>query len=145
MDQNPALQIDWESGEGRLQLGDDFAKAPLHFRRDVLVDWKGEIEHLLGAVEADLHPQKRLEQASQQRIQNRRRRSICERLTGRTIRVAEPLDNGDVLLHLGDGTAVVIYAHHEDVKLQNVEDIGQVRRPAAQANTGDYYLREDPI
>ena len=142
MSHAPALHVDWESGEGRIHLG-ELAQAPARFRRDVLVDWKGEIEHLLGAVEADLHPEKQREQTGDQRAQNRRRRLLCERLSGATIQLAEPLVNGDVLLHLADGSAIVLFARGEDVKLQRIDDPADARLHASRAGTGDLYLRED--
>ena len=55
----------------------------------------------------------------------------------------QSLLNGDVLLHLSDGDAVVLYAYDEDVKLEAV-DAQRARSHAAQAGTGDYYVREEP-
>ena len=136
------LSVDWESGEGRLVLGDSLAQAHARLRRDVLADWRDEIEHLLAEAEAALQPDQHDVELAQQRQRNLRRRLVCERLQGQTIHLAEPLVNGDVLLHFADGSAVVLYAYDEDVKLEAV-DAMRARVHAARAGTGDYYLRED--
>src|SRR4051794_32680416 len=99
----PALQVDWESGEGQVCLGEQLTQSHPRFKYDVLADWKVQIDQLLGACEADLYPQRRLERTRVQRLNNRRRRSVCEALSGATVELAEPLVNGDVLLHLANG------------------------------------------
>jgi hypothetical protein len=142
MEETPVLKVDWDCGEGSLSLPRPLADAPAGFRYDVLADWKDQIEGLYRGAEAELYPEKRSREMQSQRVQNARRRALCERLTGHTIVLAEPLANGDVLLHLGSGKAVVLYAHDEDVKLEVVADPGHARRLAAQAGTGDFYLRE---
>lgn len=136
------LSVDWESGEGRLDIGAPLTQAHPRLRRDVLADWKDEIERLLAEAEAALRPDQHDVELQQQRQRNLRRRQVCDRLEGQTIRMAEPLVNGDVLLHLPDGEAVVLYAYDEDVKLEAV-DAQRARAHAAQAGTGDYYVRED--
>ena len=143
MSESPALHIDWESGEGRIHVGHQLTQSPARFRYDVLADWKGEIDHMLRAVERELHPQRPAEQLEDQRTQNRRRRVLCERLSGANIRMAEPLVNGDVLLHLADGSTVVVFARHEDVKFDVIDTPQRARAYAQRAGTGDYYLRED--
>jgi hypothetical protein len=144
MSEAPALKVDWESGEGRVEIGERLRNAPARLRYDVLADWKDEIESLLRDAETQLHPEKRHLQVHYQRANNLRRRALCERLSGHTIEMAEPLVNGDVLLHLRSGRSVVLYAFHEDIKLDVVNDVRHARRYAAQSNTGDYYLREEP-
>lgn len=136
------LMVDWESGEGRLELGSALAQAHPRLRRDVLLDWKDQIEALLAEAESALQPDQHDVELTQQRLRNQRRRAVCEKIEGQTIRLAEPLVNGDVLLHLADGHVVVIYAYDEDVKLETV-DAHRARAHAAKAGTGDYYLRED--
>jgi hypothetical protein len=143
MDDTPALQVDWESGEGTVRLPLPLAAAPASFRYDVLGDWKDQIELLHRDAEAAVYPDKRRRELQSQCVQNERRRLLCERLAGHTIVMAEPLVNGDVLLHLASGRAVVLYARAEDVKLDVVTDADHARRLAAQDGTGDFYLRED--
>jgi hypothetical protein len=138
-----ALTIDWDSGEGALRLGERFAKAPARFRFDVLADWKDQVDRLYGAAESELYPDKRDQRAHYQRAQNTRRRELCEKLGGHTIDLAEPLVNGDVLLHLRGGKTVVLYANDEDVKVDVVADVAHARRFASRDGTGDYYVREE--
>lgn len=138
-----ALTIDWESGEGGVQLGTAFDKSPARFRYDVLADWKDQIDRLFATVEAELYPDKRDQRAHYQRAQNTRRRELCERLAGHTVELAEPLVNGDVLLHLRGGKTVVLYANNEDVKVDVVADVAHARRFASRDGTGDYYVREE--
>lgn len=140
----PALGVDWASGEGSLALPPPLAEAPAAFRYDVLSDWKDQIELLHRDAEAALYPERRRRALDAQLQLNERRRSLCERLAGHRIEMAEPLANGDVLLHLGSGKALVLYAHREDVKLEVVADTGHARRLAAADGTGDFYLRESP-
>lgn len=137
------LFIDWESGEGHLRLGAAFEGAPARFRFDVLSDWKDQIDRLYSHVENELYPEKRDQRAHYQRAQNTRRRELCERLAGHTIEAAEPLVNGDVLLHLKAGKTVVVYANNEDVKIDVVADVAHARRFAQKDGTGDYYVREE--
>lgn len=139
----PALTVDWVSGEGAVVLGERLAKAAAGFRRDVLSDWKDQIASLTVAAEAELHPDKRDQRVRDQRAQNSRRRKLCERLSGQTILLAEPLVNGDVLLHLVSGRTVVLYARHEDVKFDVVTDAAHARHHATRDGTGDWYVRED--
>lgn len=139
----PALTVDWISGEGNVELGERLAAASPSFRRDVLADWKGEIDALSNEADAALNPDKREQQERDQRTQNSRRRQLCERLSGQTILHAEPLVNGDVLLHLVSGKTVVLYARHEDVKFDVVADAAHARRHATRDGTGDWYVRED--
>ncbi|MBA2722657.1 MAG: hypothetical protein H0U56_07105 [Methylibium sp.] len=139
----PGFEIDWECGEGGVCLPRPLAEAPAGFRYDVLADWKDRIDRLHRDAESALYPDKRSRELQSQRVQNERRRLLCERLSGRTVVMAEPLVNGDVLLHLDTGKAVVMYAHAEDVKLEVVADPGHARRLAARDGTGDFYLRED--
>ncbi|MCM5679514.1 hypothetical protein M8A51_08215 [Schlegelella sp. S2-27] len=136
------LSVDWESGEGRLDIGTLLAQAHPRLRRDVLADWKDEIERLLAEAQTALQPDQHDVELVQQRQRNLRRRLVCEKLEEQSIRMAEPLVNGDVLLHLSDGQAVVLYAYDEDVKLEAV-DAQRARAHAAEAGTGDYYVRED--
>jgi hypothetical protein len=139
----PALTVDWVSGEGDIDLGERLANAAPGFRRDVLADWQDQIELLRNEAEAELYPERREQQVRDQRAQNSRRRQLCERLSGQSIVLAEPLVNGDVLLHLQSGHAVVLYARHEDVKIDVVEDAAHARRHATRDGTGDWYVRED--
>lgn len=143
MEDAPALTVDWDSGEGGLRLGGQLADAPARLRYDVLCDWQDQIELLVRQAEADLYPQRRLDTLRSQRLQNRRRRQLCERLGGQTIAQAEPLTNGDVLLHLRGAPAVVLHARAEDVKMETIHDAAHARRLAAADGHGDYYLRED--
>jgi hypothetical protein len=138
-----ALTIDWESGEGGVRLATTFEHAPLRFRYDVLSDWKDQIDRLFSQVEGELYPGKRDQRAHYQRAQNTRRRELCERLGGHTIEAAEPLVNGDVLLHLRGNKTVVVYANNEDVKIDVVADVAHARRFASKDGTGDYYVREE--
>lgn len=144
MSDAPTLEMDWDSGEGRLQMGDRLARAPAGLRRDVLNDWKVEIDALLLAAEHELSPDSTRLRLQTQRIQNTRRRMLCERLTGMTIEAAEPLVNGDVLLHLAGGRCLVLFARDEDVKLDVVNNVDHARSYAEKAGTGDHYLREEP-
>lgn len=137
------LSIDWESGEGAVRVGTAFEKAPARFRYDVLADWKDQVDRLFAAVEAELFPELREQRAHYQRAQNTRRRELCEKLAGHTVDVAEPLVNGDVLLHLRAGKTVVLYANNEDVKVDVVADVAHARRFASKDGTGDYYVREE--
>lgn len=145
MNEAPLLKVDWESGEGRLEMGEELARAPAALRLDVLKDWKVELDALLQATEHELSPDRAKKKLQAQRIQNTRRRILCERLAGMTVSAAEPLVNGDVLLHLGNGRCVVVFARDEDVKLDVVNDVEHARRFADKAGTGDHYLREDPV
>lgn len=139
----PALTVDWVSGEGSIDLGERLDNAAPGFRRDVLSDWRNQIDALCSEAEAELYPERREQQVRDQRAQNSRRRRLCERLSGQSILHAEPLVNGDVLLHLASGHAVVLYARHEDVKIDLVEDAVHARRHATRDGTGDWYVRED--
>lgn len=141
-DRLPALHVDWESGAGELQLG-RLADMPAAFRRDVLQDLQRQLDQLCFAAESELDPGKRIDALHDQRWQNARRRAMCEHLSGATILLAEPLVNGDVLLHLQGGRTVVVFARHEDVKFNVTKDADRARHFAASDNTGDYYLRED--
>ncbi|WP_119156941.1 hypothetical protein [Caldimonas tepidiphila] len=143
MNEAPTLKVDWESGEGHLEMGERLARAPAGLRLDVLKDWKVELDALLQATEHELSPDRAKRKLQAQHIQNTRRRMLCERLTGLTIRSAEPLVNGDVLLHLSNGRCIVLFARDEDVKLDVVSDVEHARRFADKAGTGDHYLRED--
>lgn len=136
------LTVDWQSGEGALELGDLLEAAPLAFRRDVLADWQAQIGMLLAQVQAQLHPEDREELVRRQRLHNGLRRELCEGLGGQRIELAEPLVNGDILLHLQGGSRVVFYAHREDVKVEVVANAAEARSLAAADATGDYYLRE---
>lgn len=136
------LKVDWESGVGRVELEPAFAQAPAGFRRDALADWNDEIESLLQVAVSELEPDRHAEELRLQRERNLRRRLMCERLEGQTIVMAEPMVNGDVMLHLGNGEAVVLYAYDEDVKLEHVNP-ARARRQAEEAGLGDYYVRED--
>ena len=137
------LTIDWDSGEGGVRLSEAFGKAPVRFRHDVLADWKDQVDRLFATVEAELYPDKRDQLAHYQRAQNTRRRELCEKLAGHAIELAEPLVNGDVLLHLRSGKTVVLYANNEDVKVDVVADVTHARRFASRDGTGDYYVREE--
>ncbi|MCW7538664.1 hypothetical protein OOT46_12505 [Aquabacterium sp. A7-Y] len=137
------LKLDWESGEGRVEVGEAFAEAHARFRRDVLADWKDEIERLLQQAEDALDPQRADQEIAEQRQRNLQRRRLCEELGGQTIKLAEPLVNGDVLMHLSDGRSVVLYAYDEDVKLERVDPL-RARLHAQKACAGDVYVREDP-
>ena len=97
---------------------------------------------LLELAVSELEPHRRTEELRLQRERNLRRRLMCERLEGQTIVMAEPLVNGDVMLHLGNGETVVLYAYDEDVKLEHVNP-ARARRHAEEAGLGDYYVRED--
>lgn len=138
----PALHVDWETGQGEIDLG-RLADLPAAFRRDVLRDWQRQIEQELFRVENELQPEKRADALHDQRFQNARRRAMCERLSGAHVLLAEPLVNGDVLLHLQGGDTVVMFARHEDVKFNVVRDADRARHFASTDNTGDYYVRED--
>lgn len=144
MNEAPLLKVDWDSGEGRLEMGEALARAPAALRLDVLNDWKVELDALLQATEQELSPDRVKKKLQAQRVQNTRRRMLCERLAGMTIRAAEPLVNGDVLLHLSNGRCLVLFARDEDVKLDVVNDVEHARRFADKAGTGDHYLREEP-
>lgn len=144
MGEAPVWQVDWECGEGEVSLPPALAAAAPALRYEVLADWKDRLELLHRDAEAEVFPGKRNREMQSQRVRNARRRLLCERLTGQRIEMAEPLANGDVLLHLAGGKAVVFYAHIEDVKLEVVADAGHARRLAAADGTGDFYLREDP-
>lgn len=139
------LRVDWESGEGEVELRGLLDGAPARFRHDVLSDWKQRIDALLDEAEAELHPGREARRLSEQRGHNALRRSLCEQLAGQRIEAAEPLVNGDVLLHLQGGRHVVLFARDEDVKLEVVSDLGHARRYAARQAHGDYYLREEPV
>lgn len=143
MDESPALEVDWECGEGRLHLGSRLLEAPARLRHDVLSDWKDQVEQLLRETEHSLYPDRRSELLRRQRVENARRRTLCARLSGQTIRLVEPLVNGDLLLHLGNGRTLVLYAAHEDVKVDVVGDPAHARAHAQRDNTGDYYVREE--
>lgn len=143
MKDSPSLTVNWDSGEGDLALGRRLENAPASLRRDVLLDWQHQIELLLKITEAELHPERAARKARQQRELNTLRRMLCERLSGQVIELAEPLVNGDVLLHLRSGRTVVLYARHEDVKFDVVTDVMHARRYAMKDGTGDYYLREE--
>ncbi len=136
------LKVDWESGIGRVEVETAFAQAPAGLRRDALRDWTDELDMLLELAVSELEPHRRTEELRLQRERNLRRRLMCERLEGQTIVMAEPLVNGDVMLHLGNGEAVVLYAYDEDVKLEHVNP-ARARRQAEEAGLGDYYVRED--
>ncbi|WKB52377.1 hypothetical protein [Eleftheria terrae] len=136
------LTLDWESGEGRIEVDAAFSATHARFRRDVLADWQDEIALLIEQAEAELDPGRAEQEIAEQRQRNLQRRRLCEELAGLTIELAEPLVNGDVLLHLSDGHSVVLYAYEEDVKLESV-DPGRARLHAQKACAGDVYVRED--
>jgi hypothetical protein len=141
----PTLCVDWESGAGTVELGNRLENAPPRLRWDVLMDWRLQIDHLLIEADRALHPEHRSLQTQVRYDQNARRRLVCEQLSGQTVVCAEPLINGDVLLHLRGGRHVVVYAHDEDVKLEVATSAAHVRRHAAGHGTGDFYVREsDP-
>jgi hypothetical protein len=142
-DEMPSLSVDWDSGEGDLRLGQRLAAAAPRFRYDVLADWRDRIDLLRDEAAAQADPDRRERELHRQREHNARRRELCEHLGGVTIAMAEPLVNGDVLLHLASGQAMVLYARHEDVKLDRVADAAHARRYALQDGTGDWYVRED--
>lgn len=142
-DDGPVWQVDWECGVAEFEPGERLDSAPAEFRRDVLSDWKTAIDALLGEAVAELEPDRALRHARDQRVHNHKRRRLCEQLSGQTIVLAEPLVNGDVLLHLQSGRAVVLYAHREDVKLDTIADAAAARRYAVGHGTGDWYVRED--
>ena len=139
------LRVDWESGEGEVELGGLLDGAPPRFRRDVLKDWKQRIDMLLAEAEDALHPGRDAERLRAQRGHNGLRRRLCEQLAGQRIEAAEPLVNGDVLLHLQGERHVVLFARDEDVKLEVVADLAHARRYAARQVHGDYYLREEAV
>ena len=142
------LTVDWESGEGGVDIGSLLDEVAPRIRRDVLADWKARIDQLHAQAEAQLEPDlhERLAHAVRRQCSyNGVRRLLCERLGGQQISMAEPLVNGDVLLHLGNGKTVVLYARHEDVKVAVVPDVTHARRLAAADATGDYYLREESV
>lgn len=142
MSELPELTVDWASGEGDLRLGERLGAAAPRFRYDVLSDWKDRIDLLRDAAASLAFPERRERQIHHQRSHNARRRELCEQLTGASIVLAEPLVNGDVLLHLQSGQTLVVYAQHEDVKLDRVADAAAVRRHALQDCAGDWYVRE---
>lgn len=142
MDELPRVSVDWATGEASVSLGQRLEAAPTRMRHDVLADCKRDIDALLDATEAELWPERRDRVAAEQRKLNARRRELCERLAGQTIAMAEPLVNGDVLLHLASGRAMVLYARHEDVKVELVDDARSARRLANEDGTGDWYVRE---
>jgi hypothetical protein len=142
MDTVHALKLDWESGEGSMDLPEELASAPERFQLDVLNDWKHDLLAQIARLEASLHPERANERLQRQRRRNANRRQLCERLSGLRVEMAEPLSNGDVMLHLSNGRSLVLYAYNEDVKLEVVLP-ARAREHAAQDNTGDYYLRED--
>lgn len=143
MDESPALKVDWECGEGSVHLGGMLRDAPVRFRYDVLSDWKDQIDHLLREAHRGLYPEQQTQTLHRQRAHNARRRKLCATLSGQTIEMVEPLVNGDLLLHLRSARTVVLYASHEDVKLDVVTDVSHARHYASQDNTGDYYVREE--
>ena len=143
MDDEPKLRVDWDCGQGELHASERFNASPPTFRRDVLSDWKQAIDALFDAADAELQPDRRERVVRDQRVHNERRRQLCEQLSGQAIVLAEPLVNGDVLLHLQSGRAVVLYARREDVKIDVVSDARRARRYATEDGTGDWYVRED--
>jgi hypothetical protein len=138
----PELSIDWDCGTAELRLGRRLDGAPARLRADVLADLREQVDGLLREALGAADPAERPRRLEAQRRENARRRGLCERLAGHTIAHAEPLVNGDVLLHLLSGRAVVLYARDEDVKLEVVDDPAHARRHAANDGTGDFYLRE---
>ena len=138
----PALRVDWETGEGEIDLG-RLAQMPAAFRRDVLRDWQRHIEQALFRAEDELQPDKRMDALHDQRFQNARRRAMCERLSGAEVLLAEPLVNGDVLLHLRGGDTVDMFARQEHVQINVVRHADRARHYATTDTTGDYYVRED--
>lgn len=138
----PEIAVDWATGEASVRIGSRLEASAARLRHDVLSDCKRDIDALLDAAEAALWPERRDRVAAEQRSQNARRRELCERLAGQTIAAAEPLVNGDVLLHLASGRHVVLYARHEDVKIELVDDARRARRHADEHGTGDWYVRE---
>ncbi len=138
------LMVDWQSGEAMLDLSERLRAAPAELRRDVLLHCLDDAEALLRDTDRAVDPHRPERRMQQQRLQNERRRALCERLAGQTILAAEPLVNGDVVLHLACGKYVVLYAHAEDVKLDVVPHVDHARQHAAAQGTGDYYLREHP-
>lgn len=143
MDDGPVLRVDWACGLGEFEPGDRLDEAPAEFRRDVLRDWKDAIDAMLDEADTEIEPDRSVRRTRDQRAQNAKRRQLCERLTGETIELAEPLVNGDVLLHLRGGQTVVLYAQREDVKVDTVTDAAAARRYAHEHGTGDWYVREE--
>jgi hypothetical protein len=142
MNEGPEVAIDWDCGSAALSLGRRLAGASARLRADVLADLRDQVEALLGEARAEADPEEPTRRRVSQQRENARRRQLCERLAGHTIQHAEPLVNGDVLLHLLGGRALVLWARHEDVKLDVVDDPMHARRHAANDGTGDFYLRE---
>jgi hypothetical protein len=138
----PELSIDWDCGTAELRLGRRLAGAPARLRADVLADLREQIDALLREAQGAVDPAEQARRLEWRRREKARRRAQCEGLAGHTIANAEPLVNGDVLLHLLSGRGVVLYARDEDVKLEVVDDPAHARRHAANDGTGDFYLRE---
>ncbi len=132
---NPSIRINWDTGEGRLELGDRFSQADALFRSDVLSDIAGQANALYEEACSDLFPGMN---ARLQRFQNQHRQHQTATLVGQTIKAAKALRNGDVALELGDGRVVVFAATDEDVKICTTPSMAAAIRYAADCPTDCY-------
>lgn len=137
---NPKLNVDWNSAEGRIDLGERFNEQNNIFKVDVLSDWHGQLTELLAAAKEELYPGLadaiRLEE-------NQARRIECEALAGFFIERATVVPTGHICLELSGGRVLVVAARGP-VQLVEVPAVEGVIRAADAAFSGDFYLEEAP-
>lgn len=109
---NPAVIIDWDSGEGRFETGSNLEQENPLFQVDVLGDIKRDVDAAYEDAFDDLYPGQR--ERTQRKV-NQQRRAAAELMVGKTIQAAVPLRNGDLALELSDGTVLVMCTPTEDV------------------------------
>lgn len=103
----PSLDIDWEAGEGSVDLGEQFLEQPPLFQLDVLSDWLEDLTELRAeAFEATFPGQEQIEREQA----NLRRRLAMETLVGQTITSAQLLSTGHVVMVLSNGATVALVA-----------------------------------
>lgn len=126
---NPAVIVNWDSGEGRFEMGLNLEQEHPLFQVDVLGDIKHDVEAAYEEAFDDLYPGQR---GRTQRKVNQQRRAAAEHMVGKTIQAAVPLRNGDLALELSDGSVVVMCTPTEDVWVRQAQSIEQAQ---AYANT----------
>jgi hypothetical protein len=132
---NPTVKIDWDGGEGRLDLGTRLkAEDPL-FKADVLKDISEQARSFYEDACDEMFPGM---EARLQKLKNQRRRHHTASLTGQTIKGATALRNGDVALQLSDGRVFVICAQDEDVAIAESPSMAAAIEYAAECPTDKY-------
>lgn len=135
---NPSISIDWDAGEGSLELGTRLEREHPLFKVDVLSDIKYQADMAYQAAFEELMPG---QQGRQQREQNLQRRIAVESLVGLTVTAAQPLINGHVVIQWSNGTVTVLCADNSDVNLRAADSIEEAAAFVGE-HFGDKYTAE---